>query len=76
MAERKVWTVDVLHEYIGLTAFCRGAVPRGGVSLPVGVLHLLDLIVNQHGEGAKDHENSEGDDQQDGCGEFKNLLHL
>ena len=46
------------------------------MSLPVGVLHLVDLIVKQHDEGAKDHENSEGDDQQDGCREFKNLLHL
>ena len=68
--------MDVLHEYIGLTVFCRGAVPRGGVCFPVGVLHLLYLIVNQHDEGADDHEDTQGDDQEDRSGEFQNILHL
>ena len=68
--------VDVLREYVGLTASCRGTVPRGGVGLPACVFHFLYLIVNQHDEGADDHDDTEGDDQQDGGGDLKNLLHL
>ena len=67
--------VDVLDECVGLTTFCWSTIPRRWFSLPVIVLHLLDLIVNQHDEGADDHEKGEGDDEDDGRGEFKNLLH-
>ena len=67
--------VDVLDECVRLTAFSWCAIPRRWMSLPVIVLHSLDLVVNKHDEGADDHEDSEGDDQEDGCGEFKNLLH-
>ena len=50
--------VDVIHRSEGLTAFCRGAVPRGRVSFPVGELHLLDLVVNQHDESAGDQQDT------------------
>ena len=51
--------MDVLLQHVGLAAFCRGAVSGGGACFPVGVLHLLYLIVNQHDEGAYDNEEAE-----------------
>ena len=50
--------VDVLQVSECLTAFCRGAVPRDRASFPVGELHLLDLVVNQHDESAGDHQDT------------------
>ena len=50
--------VDVLQVSEGLTAFCRGAVPRGRASFPVGEFHLLDLVVNQHDESAGDQQDT------------------
>ena len=53
-----VGCVDVLHRIDNLTAFCRGAVTRGRESFPSRELQLLDLVVNQHDEGAGYHQDS------------------